>query len=154
MAIERKALTYNKKVIEFPLFKGWRFFDYVDGSNPVEQWYVGELSEDAQFAFTATLKDIQKVENPQHWLCFKRFLSGQYRKHRIWELWFQCGDKRQYRILGTFGPERWQVTLLTGCFHKSKVYTPPDALDLAYKRAAALTEGRAQRYERQIPVDR
>jgi phage-related protein len=134
----------------------WRFFDfnYPNNSNPIEDWYQRDLSEDAQYAFWATLKDIQKIENHRNWLCFKRMLSGRCREYRIWELWFACGDKRQYRLLGTFGPNRRQVTFVMGCYHKSSVYTPANALETAYDRAKALSESRAKTCERKIPTDR
>lgn len=149
-------MTYNKKVIQLVVPGVWRFFDFraPNGANPIADWYKNDLSDDAKYAFVDTLKDIEKIESPNNWLCFKRFLAGKYRKYRIWELWFACGDKRQYRILGIFGPNRKQATLLVGCFHKGSVYTPPDSLDLSYTRARALSEGTAGRYERKIPTSR
>jgi len=149
-------LTNHNKVISLPSPSLWRFFDiaYSENADPIEDWYRNDLSEEAQLSFLATLKDIQKIENHANWLCFKRFLSGQkYKKYRIWELWFP-GDKRQYRILGIFGPDRKQVALLMGCYHKGGVYTPQNALDSAHNRARDLAEGRATRRERKIPTDR
>ena len=69
-----------------------------------------------------------------------------------WELEF-ISDKRQYRVLGVFGPGRKEATLLVGCYHKQRVYQPPNALDEAVKRNKTLSEGRATRLERQIRTD-
>jgi len=133
----------------------WRFYGFKasNGSRPVDEWFKNGLSDEAKFAFRAALKDAQKIADPNDWLCFKRFLRGEYRKYRIWELWFSCGDGRQYRVFGVFGPARKQVTLLIGCYHKGRVYTPADALDSAFDRARALIEGNATTYERKIPTD-
>jgi len=119
-------------------------------------WTTGlsaNFSEAAQFALISALKDAQKLKTLEIGM-FKRHLKGKYRQRRIWELWFDCGDKREYRLLGIFGPERKQVTFLIGCYHKGRNYTPDDALDSAFKRAGDLTDGKATTYERKIPTDR
>jgi hypothetical protein len=148
-------LTHNKKVIELSSPGLWTFwdFEYANGTDPIDDWYNKDLSEEAQYTFISVLKDCQKVELPEHWGAFKRFLSGNLRDYRIWELWFHA-DQRQYRILGVFGPERKSATLLVGCYHKQGVYTPPGALETAYMRAKALAKGEAKRRERKIATDR
>ncbi len=133
----------------------WRFYGFKspNGSRPVDEWFRNDLSDAARFAFRDALKDAQKIADPNCWLCFKRFLKGKYRKYHIWELWFSCGDGRQYRVLGVFGSARKQAILLIGCYHKGGVYTPANALDSAFDRARALAEGSASTYERKIPTD-
>ena len=133
----------------------WTFFDfaYLNGTNPIDDWYQRDLSEDAQFLFDKALKDCQKIELPKNWTAFKRFLEGKPKEDRIWELQFYS-DGRQYRILGVFGPQRKQATLLIGCYHKAKVYTPSDAIETASRRAKLLANGEATRHERKIPLDR
>ena len=146
-------MTYHKKVIPFKQSDSWRFFGFKSGNNrPVDDWYKG-LSEEAKFAVRDGLKDARKIEDPRNWLCFKRYLKGKLRKYKIWELWFSCGDNRQYRLLGIFGSERKQAIFLVGCYHKERVYTPADALETAFNRARDLSEGRAEIYERKIPTD-
>lgn len=131
----------------------WRFFGFESGdSRPVDDWYR-TLSDEAKFAVRDGLKDAQKIDDPSNWLCFKGYLKGKLSKYKIWELRFSCGDNRQYRLLGLFGPGRKQATFLIGCHHKGRVYTPTDALDTAYKRARELSEGKAGVYERKIPTD-
>lgn len=121
------------------------------GNNRIEEWVQG-LSGEAQLFFNSILSNIRNTDKPQEWTAFKRFLSGKYRKDRIWELQF-ITDKRQYRVLGVFGPARKEATLLVGCYHKQRVYQPPNALDEAVKRQKALSEGRATRRERQVRTD-
>src|SRR5207245_9014382 len=104
------------------------------------------------FLFDGVLKNIRKTENHLQWSGFRRFLKGKYKSERIWELGFYA-EGRQYRILGLFGDQRKQVILLMGCYHKQQVYTPPDALDTAYKRAKDVHEGRAILRERKIEMD-
>lgn len=149
-------MTYNKKVIDFPTSSSaWSFWDFtfLNDSNPVEDWRVGDLSDEGKLNFNAVLKNIRTIENPIHWTPLKRFLKGkQYAKYRIWELEFKA-DGRQYRVLGNFGEKRKQAVLLMGCYHKTKVYTPPEALDSARDRARWLTEGRAKLRERKVRTD-
>ena len=135
-------------------FQVWTFLDYVNetGTNPVNSWYE-DLSPSAQVQFDTLLKDACKVEDPRNWVCFKRFLQGKkYKSEKIWELAF-VADRRQHRILGKFGTKRRQAILLCGCYHKQNVYEPAKALDTAYKRSKALSEGKGSLYERKIKED-
>jgi hypothetical protein len=151
-------LTNHKKVIVLPQPKRepWKFYGirYPNGNQPLDDWFRDDLSDEAKFALIDALKDAQKIEDPRNWLCFKRHLKGKYKKRRIWELWFSCGDNREYRLLGIFGSARKQAIFLIGCYHKGSVYTPADALDSAFKRAGDLLEKKATTYERKIPIDR
>ena len=100
----------------------------------MDDWYQG-LSDEAQIELRTQLKDAQKIENPKDWLCFKKFLVGKLRDYKLWEIEFKCGDNIQYRLIGMFGDERKQAVFVMGCYHKGKVYDPPDALNTAYTRA-------------------
>lgn len=133
---------------------GWVFWDFtfLNNSNPIEDWRVSDLSDEAKFAFNSVLKNIRNVDNPIHWVSLKRFLKGKYAKYKIWELEFKA-DGRQYRVLGNFGNTRKHAVLLVGCYHKTKVYTPPDALDSAFNRARWLSQGRAKLSERTVRTD-
>ena len=147
-------MTHNKKVIVFPLRTLWSFWDFSFSkeSNPIEDWYLSKLSEEAKFRFDALLKVNRKTDSHLNWVGFKRFLKGKLKREKIWELEFYA-DKRQYRILGKFGEKRKQIILLIGCYHKGSVYDPSDALDQAYKRARMLAEGEAVLCEREIKDD-
>ena len=146
-------LTYHKKVIEFHSSGIWSFFDfeYPNRTNPIEDWYQG-LSDDARMLFDGLLKDNRKTENPINWIGFRHYLKGKLREEKIWELGFYA-DGRQQRVLCKCGSMRKQAILLIGCYHKDQVYTPVDALETAYKRAKALSEGRANLHEREIKDD-
>jgi hypothetical protein len=125
---------------------------YPNGNNPMEDWYRG-LSDDGRLLFDGLLKNTLGTGNPEQWLWFKRFLRGRFRKERIWEGWFYA-DGRQNRVLAKFGPARKQVLLLTGCYHKQRVYHPPDALDTAFRIARAWREGKMVLREREVRTDR
>jgi len=145
-----KELAYNKKLISLEP-KEWLYWDYTHGRNQIQDWYE-QLSEEAQSTFTSLLKVNQKIESPNNWTGLK-YLSGSAKEHRIWELRFTA-DKREYRVLGYFGPDRKQATLLIGCYHKQRVYQPPGCIDTAIANKRRLEEGTATHNERKIPIDR
>lgn len=129
----------------------WTFHDYVEGGNdPIQDWYDNDLSDAGKFGFDGLLKNSAKTKSELGWSGFK-YPKGELRKEKIWQIAF-VADGKQYRVLGVFRPAR-QAVLLIGCYHKGKVYTPPDALDTAVKRAKALREGRAGTRERKIKFD-
>lgn len=151
--VKRNTLQNRIKVILSvqPVYY-WSFSDYVEGShNPVQDWYGGELSDSGRLQFDALLKNTAKIESHLQWAGFK-FLKGEPKKHRIWQLDF-IAENRQYRILGIFGSVRRQAILLLGCYHKGKIYTPPNALDTGCKRAKNLTDQKAGTIGRQIKHD-
>lgn len=133
-----------------PSDRNWTFWDfqYENGSNPIDDWYQ-QLSEDATFQLNALLKMNQKIELPMNWQGSRGFLSGKPRKERIWELGF-VADRKQYRLMGIFAELRKHAIFLVGCYHKGRVYTPPDATQLAYERARLVKEKRAGYRERKI----
>ena len=149
-------MTYNRKVIPYSMSPPWTFWDFGDA---IEDWHQ-RLSEEAQYAFGSVLKNCAKVENHLDWVAFKRFLKGV--SESIWELEFTA-DRCKYRVLGMFASgvatECWpkplisirkQAILLIGCHHKGRVYTPPDAIGTAERRAKLLKEGRGVLRERKI----
>jgi hypothetical protein len=149
--VKGNRLQNHKKVILFPSSAKWSFHDYVEGDwNPIEDWYEG-LSEAAKFQFDSLLKQLSKTEDHLQWLGFK-YLKGEPKKERVWQLDF-IADGRQYRVLGVFGSVRKQAVMLLGCYHKGKVYTPPDALTTATKRAKKIKDKKAGTRERSIKND-
>jgi hypothetical protein len=137
-------------MIPLPVSGTWRFFDFVypNGTNPVEEWYKKE-AEEVRDMLDAILKENHRIDNPINWVYSKQ-LKGKLRG--LWEFRYHCSC--QYRVVGCFGPARKQATLLVGCYHKGKIYTPTNALDLAVKRAGMLTRKEAGRHERKIRMDR
>ncbi|HVA95533.1 MAG TPA: type II toxin-antitoxin system RelE/ParE family toxin [Candidatus Dormibacteraeota bacterium] len=150
----KKSLTHHKKVISYTLVPvEWTFCDYSTAAgNPIENWVAG-LSEDAENLFWSVLKNNRKVQNPIDWTQL-RYLQGDAKKHRLWELRFKADDKA-YRVIGFFSDDRRKTAiLLMGCFHKQKVYDPPGAINTAITRKGKLEKGEAIAIERKIPTDR
>jgi len=122
----------------------WRFMDYCSaaGNNLIDEWYW-DLSEDAQAEFDVTLKALSITED---W----RELPGLFEhlgRDGLCEIKFRAG-KVQYRPTGSFGPGDKHFSIYVGCRKKGKVYTPPDAFDLAMKRRAKVQRGEASLRER------
>jgi hypothetical protein len=145
-------------VIVLPKQSGelWRFFGirFTNGTQPIDDWFLNDLSEEAQLALIAALKDAQKIENLKDWTCFRRYMKGDLAPHRIWEIGFSCGDGRAYRALGVCGSERKQAIFLMGYYHKGNTYTPQDALESALRRAKQLARNEVTVYERKLPTNR
>jgi hypothetical protein len=152
--VNRKPLTHNNKVIPLSPGAPWTFWDFClsKESNPIESWYQSALSDDGKFLLDSLLKSNRKTALPNDWVGFRKFLKGKPNKYKIWELGFRA-DGRQYRVFGTFGTVRKQAILLLGCYHKGGVYTPPDSLEQAYKRARMLAENKAVIHARPINDD-
>jgi hypothetical protein len=152
-------LTNHKKVIVLPKPRDkpvpWRFYviKYPTGTQPVDDWAINDLSDSARFALNDALKDAQKIDEMTDWLCYKRRMKGKLAKFKVFEIRFQCGDKREYRLLGVPGKERKQVVFLMGCYHKGRTYSPADALNTTLKRAKDLKAGRVTIHERKIRTD-
>lgn len=112
----------------------WTFFDYKSGmgNNQIGKWY-DSLSAQEQSDFDEFLKILGKTKNWDKQDC-KRLHSKQ---KGLAELRFSSCNK-QHRVIGQFGPERYQFTLLLGCTHKQNIYDPPNAMDTALERKKAL----------------
>lgn len=145
-------MTYHKIVISSPVPSLWRFCDFVadNGTNPIENWCNKEITEEARNMFNDILKDNSKTDDPINWLSSKK-LKGKYKS--LWEFRFVC-NKRQHRVIGEFGPGIKQATLLVGCYHKDNIYTPANALDMAYKRSRNLHRKEGTRNVRKIRMDK
>jgi hypothetical protein len=139
-------LQNHKKVIPFPS-SGWCFFDY---AKEIEDWYQG-LSEEGQDIFQTLLKTNSKAVIPNQWTGCK-MLQGKCKKEGIWE-WRFFADYCQQRLLGIFGEGRKTAIFLIGCFHKQDIYTPPECLDSAIKRAREVRDGSAKLNERKVRSD-
>lgn len=60
---------------------------------------------------------------------------------KLYEIRYKAGQRAE-RALGYFFDDSTFVILLI-CYHKQKIYEPPDAFEIAYTRYKALKEGRA-----------
>lgn len=143
-------ISYKSDIIKSVLY--WSFHDYLEGGqDPIEDWYDSGLSDGGRYRFDNLLKNMAKTKSHLQWGGFK-FLKGEPKKYHIWQLDF-IADGRQYRTLGVFGSVRRQAVLLVGCYHKGKVYTPPNALEIACTRASKLKNNQAETIERKIKYD-
>lgn len=149
----KNEVTHHKKVIlSIPDDAEWMFCDFSTATgNPIKDWVTG-LSEDGENIFWSMLKINRRVQNPIHWTQL-RYLKGEAKKHRLWELRFKA-DGKAYRVIGFFGQKRKTAILLIGCFHKQNVYDPPDAINTAIIRKRSLEQGEATAIERKVPTDR
>jgi hypothetical protein len=147
-------LTNHKEVIILPSAHPpppWSFFDfgYSRESNPIEDWYQGQLSDRGRLTFDALLKDNQKIANPQNWQMSKKHMQGILKGHQIWQWTIRA--EIPYRLLGIFGTGVKRAIFLMGYYHKGDSYTPPDALQTALNRKKLYEKGACVLHER--PVD-
>jgi hypothetical protein len=111
-------------------------------NNLIEKWYCN-LPEEAQAEFDVTLKALSITED---W----RELPGMFEhlgRDRLCTIKFKAGNV-QYRPAGSFGPGDKRFSIYVGCRKKGKVFTPPDAFDLAIERRAKVQRGEASLRER------
>jgi hypothetical protein len=132
----------------------WTFEDFVglprNNLGSFADWY-DEQSDEVKNGVDAVLKNSQSIEDHLQWGAWRRYLKGEAKPHKIWEIGFKEG-KRQYRLLGVFRPGKLAI-LLMGCYHKNSVYTPADAINTAIKRAKALIAGTGTTNARPIPTN-
>jgi len=121
----------------------WRFLDYhsAAGNNLIEEWYLDQ-PEEAQAEFDVTLKILSITED---WRGMPEFNC--LGRDGLCEIRFKAG-KIQYRPAGFFGPGAKCFSIYVGCRKKGRIYTPPDAFDLAIKRKGKVARGEAFLRER------
>jgi len=127
--------------------KLWRFYDYCSpgGNNLIEDWYDGE-SADVQAAFDVTLNNLAGIQRWHDRTDFS-MLGG---KHAgLGEIRFKVANV-QYRPVGFYGEQRRSFVLLVGASKKQRVYTPPNAFDLAVTRKRLLDQNIARIKERDL----
>jgi hypothetical protein len=121
----------------------WRFLDYhsAAGNNLIEEWYL-DLPVVAQAEFDVILKTLSITAD---WRGLSEFdCLGRY---GLCEIRFKAG-KIQYRPAGFFGPGEKCFSIYVGCSKKGRIYTPPDAFDLAIKRKGKVARKEASLHER------
>jgi hypothetical protein len=121
----------------------WTIRCYVSatGRDMVDDWY-GRQRDDVRAAVDVVIEYL--VQRPRSEWIRPRFdlLAGKMRD--VGEIRFKV-DK-QYRLLGFFGPQRSDFTLLIGASKKGSIYDPKDTLDTALKRMSEVkADGRHSR---------
>jgi phage-related protein len=124
----------------------WQFMDYISpqGRNMIADWHARLLRQE-QSDFIALIRILAKT---RQWKdpAFKQ-LKGKYQG--MDELRF-TSERKAHRVIGFVWPSSQQFTMLIGCFHKQRVYTPANALDTALQRRKFLEQGKGSVRERKI----
>jgi hypothetical protein len=101
--------------------KEWQFkaFRKESGKNAIEEWLEG-LSQTAQASIRAGISYLE-ARPPREWVRpFFDTLSGRIHKIRITDII----EKKEYRILGCFGPGDRVFTMLIGAIEKDRKLEP------------------------------
>jgi hypothetical protein len=118
---------------------GWEFMEFVkpaSGRKAVSDW-LDDLPVGLRQQWKLLLRTVRKQaqwRKPE----FRR-LTG--KQQGLGE--FRLRADKPYRIIGVAGPGLGQYSLLIGCTHNAKVYTPNDALETADKRRRQIERGDA-----------
>jgi hypothetical protein len=129
----------------------WVFRDYVhpNGNNPIRKWYTKELSAQEQADLDALLTALERTQN---WgLPDYRPLQGAQKG--LGEIRWRGDQKRPLRLIGFFGIEAGQFTILVGCTHDNDKYDPPNALNTASARMSELKRDIGETCEHEIETD-
>lgn len=129
----------------------WSFFDfvYLSGGTPIQDWYDA-LSDHGQLLVNGLIKINRNIENPVNWQRWKKYMGGELKGHKIWQLEF-FSEGRQHRLLGVFDGAKRAIFIM-GYYHKGKIYTPPDALETALKRKKLVERRECILNERKVKV--
>ena len=115
----------------------------INWNNLIEEWYL-DIPADAQAEFDVTLKILSITEDWRDLSEFKHL-----GRDGLCEIRFKAANV-QYRPTGFFGPGLRCFSIYVGCRKKGKVFTPPDAFDLALKRRGNVLRKEASLRERII----
>jgi hypothetical protein len=120
----------------------WTFKSYVSPSGRVAivDWY-GRQTVEVQGAFDVVLEFLEQRPRDEWRRPDFDLLSGKLRE--IGEIRFKA-DRKQIRILGFFGPDPAQFTLLVGSSKKGKQYDPKEALETALRRKSEIDADRTR----------
>ena len=126
----------------------WRFMDYVSdgGENYIRRWYKGLDDDQIRADFDATLFTLAATEDWTH-KRVKTFkiLTGAH--IGLCELRFTVelnGKKRRFRPLGIWRKDSRDFILLGGLEKSGRIFIPPNAFELAFKRKAAFESGKGK----------
>jgi hypothetical protein len=135
-----KSRQSNFRNFEKMMLALWTFRCYVSptGRDMIDDWY-GRQSDEVQGAVDVALEYLGQRPRSDWRRPEFDLLSGKMRA--IGEIRFKV-DK-PYRILGFFGPNRSDFTMLIGCSKKGKNYDPPGTFETALDRMAhVIADGR------------
>ena len=128
----------------------WTFFDYMlnPRRNAVLEWKK-QISKQAYADFEVLLSDLAVIEKWEETDGVKPLRGGRAKGKGLLEIVFKTAGI-QHRMIGFFGPEQKQFTLLIGCMHKQNIYQPPQAIETAIERKKKVENKEATLHEHQI----
>src|SRR5579863_2164081 len=106
----------------------WAFLDYVelDGSVPIERWFIGEVGEEARGAIDQRLLvQATMTQWSDKWIKKIKGSDGIFELRLTW-------NRREFRLLGCYLPGR-RFVLLEGAVEKGSKL-PKGAVERAEKR--------------------
>ena len=115
------------------------FYDFVSarGENVIESWLRKDIPPGARAEIEAqllVLRSVQELTRPAAGDMKRRECRGLIEIRVDWR-------RQQFRLLGYYGPERSQVTLLIGAREKGDKLEPRDACSTALRRIEAIKNG-------------
>jgi hypothetical protein len=115
------------------------FYDFVSarGENVIEAWLLNDVPKEARAeieAQLAFLTGVQTLQRPAAGDMTGRECRGLIEIRVGWR-------RQQFRLLGYYGPERGQVTLLVGAREKDNKLEPRGACSIAQSRIEAIKNG-------------
>lgn len=121
----------------------WRFYDFVDrgGENHIYRW-LHEQSPNVRAYFNSLILNLERLDR-----AFTRpdkvglLRKAPCKKEQLIELIGKISDV-QYRLIGWYGPERREVTLLIGATERDHTLVPRNACLIAIDRKHLARSGR------------
>lgn len=140
MKDHKKVILFESATLTTP--QKWEFssVETENGRDIAVTWDAEETFE-ARQAFESMIKNCRAIENHLVWPNWRHKMRDEAGKMGLVELGFKA-DGRPYRALVKFSGRK--AIILCVCFHKGNVWTPPDAIKVAVKRAKSLSDGKVK----------
>jgi hypothetical protein len=138
------VVLYKKNVItSMPEPPTWTFMSFVTdmGRDVAKDWDV-EKTFAANLAYESMIKNNKKIADYKNWPAWRHPMKKEAGKAGVVELGF-TEDRKPYRFLCVFNGKKC-IVLLCVAYHKGNVWTPPEAVEIATKRAKIVATGKAR----------
>src|SRR5215208_6082741 len=115
----------------------WIFRDFVnEGVNEIRQWIDSLDVKRARIKIDVRLRDLQQVDQLRY-----PYVEKWVGESDIYEVRVVFGGV-QYRLLGCYGPERSEFTLLVGATMRDDKLNPKNAVSIAKSRMPLIRDRR------------
>jgi hypothetical protein len=105
-----------------------------DGTDEIETW----LRIQGKRILAKANKFIAHLEMEKEW---RRPLFDKFQNHdKLHEIRFRGPGNIQYRLIGYYGPQQRDFTILIGAIERGGKYTPRSALEIAERRIQLISE--------------